>query len=94
MSKSRLTVTVDEEALGAAREAVGKGQAESLSSWVNSALIEKAARERRTAALRAAIAEYEAEHGEITEEEIAAQQRADRANAIVVRGRKSKTGAA
>jgi hypothetical protein len=93
MSKSRLTVTVDDEALGAAREALRGGHAESLSAWVNSAMIEKAARERRSAALRAAIADYEAEHGEITDEEIAAQRRADRANAIVVRGRKSKTGA-
>lgn len=94
MSKSRLTVTVDNEALDAAREALSKGRAQSLSSWVNSALIEKAARERRATALRTAIAEYEAEHGEITDEEIAAQRRADRANAIVVRGRKSKSGAA
>lgn len=89
-----MTVTVDDEALDAAREALSKGRAQSLSSWVNSALIEKAARERRTAALRTAIAEYEAEHGEITDEEIAAQRRADRANAIVVRGRKSKSGPA
>ena len=94
MTKSRLTVTVDDSALGAAREAVRGGVAQSLSSWVNAALIEKAARDRRNAALRAAIAEYEAEHGEITAEEIAAQRRADRANAIVVRGRKTKTGAA
>jgi Arc/MetJ-type ribon-helix-helix transcriptional regulator len=93
MSKSRVTVTVDDEALGAARDAVSGGEAESLSSWVNSALLEKAARERRSAALRAAIAEYEAEHGEITDEEIAAQLRADRAGAIVVRGRRTKTGA-
>jgi hypothetical protein len=94
MSKSRVTVTVDDAALGAARAAVSGGAADSLSSWVNSALIEKAARERRTAALRAAIADYEAEYGEITDEEIAVQRRADRANAIVVRGRKKKTGAA
>lgn len=85
---------MDDAALGAAREAVSGGEAQSLSSWVNSALIEKAARDRRSAALRAAIAEYEAQHGEITDEEIAARRRADRTNAIVVRGRKSKTGAA
>ena len=51
MSKSRVTVTVDDEALGAARAAVNRGEAESLSSWVNSALIEKAIREGRSAAL-------------------------------------------
>lgn len=96
-----MTVTIDEAALGAAREAVNEREAQSLSAWVNAALIEKAERDRRRLALRAAVAEYEAEHGEITEEEIAAQRRADRANAIVVRGhktgqtgRKSKSGTA
>lgn len=90
MSKSRLTVTVDDEALHAAREAVTRGRVESISAWVNSALIEKTARDRRLAALGAAVAEYEAAHGEISDTEIAAQQRADRANAVVVRGRKTK----
>lgn len=94
MSKSRLTVTVDDGALGAAREAVGQGQADSLSSWVNAALVEKASRERRATALRAAIADYEAAHGVITDQEIAAQRRTDRANAIVVRGRRTKGGVA
>lgn len=94
MHKVRVTVTVDDAALTAARAAVRDGGAESLSSWVNSALIEKAARDRRQAMLRRALAEYEAEHGEITEEEIAAQRRADGADAIVVRGRKPKTGVA
>jgi hypothetical protein len=83
----------DDEALSVARRAVSGGGAESLSAWVNAALIEKEASERRGAALRAAIAEFEAEHGEITDAEIAAQRRADRANAIVVRGRKTTTGA-
>ncbi len=94
MGRTRLTVTVDDEAVGAARAAVNQGDAESLSFWVNSALIEKAAHERRSAVVRAAIAEYEAEHGEITDEEIAAQRCADRANAIVVRGRETKSGSA
>lgn len=88
MSKSRLTVTVDEGSLARARDAVAAGDAESVSAWVNAALVEKAARDERNAALRAAVADYEAEHGVITAEEIAAQLRADRENAVVVRGRK------
>lgn len=39
-----------------------------------------------------AITAYEAEFGEITEAEIAAQQRADRAAAIVVRGNPGNHG--
>jgi hypothetical protein len=42
--------------------------------------------------LRAAIGDYEAEFGEITADEIAAQQRADREDAIVVRGRPTASG--
>ncbi|MCL2584578.1 MAG: hypothetical protein FWE35_19205 [Streptosporangiales bacterium] len=85
--KERLTVTVDAELLAVANEAVQRGSADSLSAWVNEALAERAERERRLAALNDAIADYEAEHGEITDAEIAAQHRTDREAAIVVRGR-------
>jgi hypothetical protein len=86
--KQRLTVTVDPELVEAGARAVAKGEADSLSGWVSSALSEKVRRDRKLALLRAAIADYEAEFGEITDEDIAAQQRADRENAVVVRGRK------
>jgi hypothetical protein len=43
--------------------------------------------------LRAAIGDYEAEFGEITADEIATQQRADREHAIVVRGGRPASGA-
>ena len=36
--------------------------------------------------MAAAVADYEAEFGAITDDEIAAQRRADRESAIVVRG--------
>jgi hypothetical protein len=39
------------------------------------------------ARLRDAIADYEAEFGEITPNELLAQRRADREDAVVVRGR-------
>jgi hypothetical protein len=48
---------------------------------------EKARRDEKLAQLSAAIADYEAAFGEISGGELAAQQRADRADAVVVRGR-------
>jgi Arc/MetJ-type ribon-helix-helix transcriptional regulator len=85
--KERLTVTVDPALIRAGNEAVAKGRAESLSGWVNLALAERAAKERRLEALADAVAAYEARHGEISAEELAAQALADRRAAVVVRGR-------
>jgi metal-responsive CopG/Arc/MetJ family transcriptional regulator len=90
MSKERITVTVDAEILEAGNEAVAQGREESLSAWVNRALAERVAKERRLAAMAAAISAYEAEFGAISEEELAAQARADREAAVVVRGASGK----
>lgn len=87
MSKVRLTVTVDREHAAAGATAVAEGRAESVSAWVNQALAEKAAKDRRLASLAQFIADYEAEHGAITAEEMAEQERADRAAAATVRAR-------
>jgi len=84
--KQRLTVTVDPELVEAGNQAVASGRAESLSAWVNGALVDRAARDARLEALAAAVAGYEAEFGEISDDEIAAQRRADRESAVVVRG--------
>ena len=84
--KERLTVTVDPHLVEAGNQAVSAGRVESLSAWVNQALVEHAAKDRRLAALADAIASYEAAFGVMTPEEIAAQARADRASARVVRG--------
>ena len=86
MSKERLTVTVDPHLVEAAGEAVAEGRVESLSAWVNLALTERAAKDRRLRALADAVTAYESEFGPITADEIAAQERADRADARVVRG--------
>lgn len=85
--KRRLTVTVDPELVKAGDRAVVAGAADSLSAWVSTALSEKVRRDQKLEHLRAAIAEYEREYGEINAEEIAAQRRADREDAVVVRGR-------
>jgi len=57
-----------------------------LSSWVNDALSDKALKDRRLEAMAVAVADYEAEFGEITEEEMALQLRLDRERAVIVRG--------
>jgi cell division inhibitor SulA len=85
--KERLTVTVDAELVAAGIRAVKSGRADSLSGWVNDALAEREAKERRLHAMGEAVAAYEAMMGPISDEEIAAQRRADRQTAIVVRGR-------
>lgn len=84
--KERLTVTVDRSLIRVANDAVAAGRARSLSGWVNLALSERAAKERRLAALAEAVSTYEAEFGVISEAELAAQARADRRSSIVVRG--------
>jgi nucleotide-binding universal stress UspA family protein len=87
-----LTVTVDPTLIEAGNDAVAEGRAQSLSAWVNAALAERVARERRLVALAAAIGEYEKEFGVISAQELADQARADRAAARVVRGHKTKLG--
>ena len=84
--KSRLTVTVDPELVEAANRAVANGSADSLSAWVSAALTDRARRDEQLARLGDAIADYEAEFGEIATEEINRQQRDDRQHAVVVRG--------
>jgi hypothetical protein len=57
-----------------------------VSQWVNEALRSKAEQDRRLEALGAFLAEYEAEHGEITPEEIRAAARRARARAVATHG--------
>ena len=90
MSKERLTVTVDSELVEAANQAVADGRVASLSGWVNLALAERAAKERRLWTLAAAVAAYEHEFGEITPAELAVQERADRRSAFTVRPRRRR----
>lgn len=83
-----MTVTVDSHLIEAANQAVTEGRVASLSGWVNLALAERAAKERRLRALAEAVAAYEEEFGEITVAELAGQERADRRNSIPIRPRK------
>src|SRR5688500_15670406 len=83
LRKERLTVTVDHELVRAGNEAVAAGRADSLSGWVNLALAERAAKERKLRAMAEALAIYEAEFGEISEAELLAQARADRRSKVI-----------
>ena len=60
--KERLTVVVDADLVEAANRAVATGRALSLSWWVNLALAEQEARDRRLTALGEAVAASEAAH--------------------------------
>ncbi|MCA1673679.1 MAG: hypothetical protein LC799_16255 [Actinobacteria bacterium] len=88
--KQRLTVTIDPELVAAGNRAVAEGRADSLSAWVSTAVAEWARRDQKLDELRTAIADYEAEFGEITAGEMLALERADREDAVVVRGRRSR----
>jgi len=85
MAKKRVTVTVDEGVLKMATQAVADGDSDSVSSWVSEAMVDRIAKERRLAALSSLIADYEAEHGVITADEIEFQAQADRDAAAAVR---------
>jgi Arc/MetJ-type ribon-helix-helix transcriptional regulator len=85
-AKRRLSATVDADLVAASHAAVEAGDAESVSSWVNDALRLKLEHDRRLKALDEFIAGYEAEHGEISSEEMSAAARRARERAVVVRG--------
>ena len=85
--KERLSASVDGDLLEAGAAAVAAGRAPSLSAWVNDALRRQADHDRRMSALDEFFAAFEAEHGEITDEEIREATRAARSRSVVVRGR-------
>ena len=87
MRKARITITVDGEVLDEVSLEVETGAAESTSAWISAAMAERLGHERRMAALAAAIADYEAEFGPITDEELERQAQIDRDAAALVRQR-------
>lgn len=91
-TKQRLSASVDAELIAAAQHAVAQGRVESVSAWVSDALRLKAEHDRRMRALDDFITAYEAEHGEITEQEMNEAARQARARAVVVRGRPRRSG--
>ena len=65
--RTRVTVTVDDAAVRAAEAAVAAGRAPSVSSWVASAMVERA----RAETLDDVLAEIRAELGPASDEETA-----------------------
>lgn len=93
-AKRRLSATVDAELIEASQAAVAAGRAESISAWVNDALRLKVEHDGRLQAIDDFIADYEAAHGAITEEEMTAAARNARERAVVVRGARQRKGVA
>jgi hypothetical protein len=85
MRKRRLSASVDVDLLEFAEDAAAHGAADNVSAWVNEAMRLKVEHDRRLANLAAFIEDYEAEHGVITESDMAAAQRWARSRAIPVR---------
>ncbi len=84
--KLRLSASVDADLLAAATAASRRGQARTVSAWVNDALRLKLEHDERLRALEAFITAYEGEHGEITREEMDRAARGARGRAVTVRG--------
>lgn len=89
--KQRLSASVDADLIAAGQAAVAAGTSESLSAWVSEALRRQAEHDRRLAALGAVLADFEAEHGAISDAEIEDASRWARERAVVVRGAKPST---
>lgn len=87
--RGRLTVSLDPELIEAAEAAVASGRAPSVSAWVAEAMAKHSEHHQRLAALAEAIALWEEEFGEITEEDMVKAERELRERTIVVREGKS-----
>jgi len=86
VGKQRLSSTIDADLLAAVEEAIKRGDASSVSAWVNEAVRLKLDHDRRLQAMDAWIAEYEAAHGPITERDREDALREAKRRAISVRG--------
>lgn len=84
--KQRLSASIDRDLIAAAERAARRGEVPTVSAWVNDAMRLKLEHDRRLQALAAFIADFEAEHGTITDEEGEAATREAKRRAIPVRG--------
>jgi hypothetical protein len=85
-TKQRLSASVDADLLVEAEAAASRGEVANVSAWVNDAMRLKIEHDRGLAELAAVIADFEAEHGEITKEQMDAAERMARSRAVTVRG--------
>ena len=85
MSKQRLTISLDQHLVEAAKVAVEQGRTESLSAFVGEAVARLVEAEIRAAQMDRLIADYESTNGVITDLEMAEQAQMDRDSAASVR---------
>ena len=90
--KLRLSASLDAELVEAAQAAAARGQAPTVSAWVNDALRLKVEHDRRLQGLAAFIAAFETAHGEIVPAEVRQAARRMSSRAVPVRGRRRKVG--
>jgi len=88
-TKQRLSASVDADLIHAAEAAAKRGEVANVSAWVNEAMRLKLEHDRGLALLADVIAEFEAEHGEITAEDIEKAKREARSRAWSIRGRRA-----
>ncbi|HMA46656.1 MAG TPA: hypothetical protein VKP11_05570 [Frankiaceae bacterium] len=86
MGKQRISASVDADLAEAGQAAVASGEVDTFSGWVNQALRRQVDHDRRLRAIDGFLAGFEAEHGEITAEQVSEAARRARARAVVVRG--------
>jgi Arc/MetJ-type ribon-helix-helix transcriptional regulator len=84
-TRERLSASVDTDLLAQARRAVKEGRAPNVSAWVNDALRLKADHDARLRALDEFFSAYQAEFGEITEQEMREATRSKHRRAVTVR---------
>lgn len=84
-TKKRLSASVDASLLEAAKQAVARGRAPTLSAWVSEALRLMHEHDRRLEALAEFVESFEADHGEISVDEIRMATRRAHARTVTVR---------
>lgn len=89
--RQRLSATVESGLLDAARRAVEEGRSASVSAWVNDAMRRQAGHDQRMQALDDFLHDYEAEHGTISDGEMALAAHRVRGRAIAVRDPETST---
>jgi len=85
MAKERVTITVEVDLLNHVKTTVQSGICRSVSEWIGKAIEEQLAKDARLGALDELIAEFEAEGGLFTDEEIAEQRKRDRQASAALR---------
>jgi hypothetical protein len=92
-TKQRLSVSVDADLLVAAELAAKRGEVANVSAWVNDAMRLKLERDRGLAGLAEVVSDFEAEHGQITPNEMEQAAARSLARAITARGTRAGEGA-